>query len=281
MKNRSFTLIEVLGTIIVLSIIVTSVTFWGDSRDFKTHQSMRDFRKEQIVLEDEVKTFMYENKNENPYLNGIAPTIFRASEVDPEKMNSEFLNADYTYWMDSRKNIWKSKANIPELVQEDGKVVRWKEGSFIDHYELYEVKIDKLNETDFRLMKPTVKLSKTQTSHPLADGTIVFVSAVDAEGFKTPPVASNDGSEPVEVGVYAEAKPVAKISINPEVSTPIEEGTVITISNDSPTKENLVEEEWLNKKEAYDVGLQRVGLRVKSQSGIWSDWVYKTFEVGV
>lgn len=279
MRNRKFTLVEMLGTIVVLSIIVTSVSYWGDSNEFKKNQSNRDYKREQIVIQSEVTSYMYENKNKTPYIGGKSPTVFRAAMIDLSKLESQFTEKEYTYWMDSKNHVWKSKTTIPEIVGVDQSSVRWESTPSVDHYEIYEMKIDALEDADFLQMEPTATLPKTQTSYSTTSGVVAFVSAVDSEGYRTPPVASNDGAAPVSVGAYDEAKPVAKILISPDSSKRFSLGTSITITNDSPNKESLKEEEWLNKKEFYDIGFHRVGLRVKDQKDVWSDWVYETFEV--
>ncbi|MEJ8555022.1 hypothetical protein, partial [Tepidibacter sp. Z1-5] len=53
-----------------------------------------------------------------------------------------------------------------------------------------------------------------------------------------------------------------------------------SISTDKDGKDDIVEEEWINKKENYDsYGEQIVKLRVKDNSGEWSEWTEVKFSI--
>ncbi|MCT4508909.1 MAG: hypothetical protein N4A48_09130 [Tepidibacter sp.] len=56
--------------------------------------------------------------------------------------------------------------------------------------------------------------------------------------------------------------------------------TKITWTSSLAQKDNIVEEEWINKKETYDLyGEQIVKLRVKDNSGKWSEWTEVRFNI--
>ncbi|MEJ8552747.1 hypothetical protein, partial [Tepidibacter sp. Z1-5] len=56
--------------------------------------------------------------------------------------------------------------------------------------------------------------------------------------------------------------------------------TKITWSSILTDKDNIVEEEWINKKETYDsYGEQIVKLRVKDNLGEWSEWTEVKFDI--
>lgn len=80
-----------------------------------------------------------------------------------------------------------------------------------------------------------------------------------------------------------EEKPVAKITVSSQTKEFLEKGDSIKFTlKDSydPDGDKIVNYEWVNLKENYNVGSQQVKLRVQDDEGYWSDWTEFSFVMG-
>lgn len=91
---------------------------------------------------------------------------------------------------------------------------------------------------------------------------------------------SNWVSKTIKIEEEIIVKPVAVITYSP--TTTLRPSTVIkwdSSNSYSPDGKSIVEAEWKNKQDTYEVGTHVIELRVKNDANVWSDWKTKSIAV--
>lgn len=294
MKQR-FTLIELIVSVVVISILVAIVIpNVSSSKEDATIVAIRtDIRNLQVAVD----SYALKHSEALPISGEVSrgvPQPINFSALHPDHIRNLPKTPDMKYWIDYLGVVYASTADAPTEVRMQGEDLLWNPSKNAKGYRIFTAETSlvqsSINAQDFKLVAEKKAQEKTTLKmlRPLPEGHTYYVSAIDRYGLETPVVKSRliELAPPplAEEEVAPEiqnSKPVARISRTPSSSVYL--NTFVTWSSnlsEDPDGDNIVEREWkvngvltLNPNGAFSsLGTHVVELRVRDSRGMWSDW---------
>lgn len=304
MRRIYFTLIELIAVIVVLGILAAIIV-----------QNISGFKKEAdlTALQANIRNLQtatdhyYTKNKELPILE--EPDVGKPKRILFSQLKEDYIrnidNRDYVYyWIDFRGTVWGSTVDAPLVREENGEIV-WKEVAGAEGYRIYaydETKTTsslinsevKLKELGFVKKKgwldkeDTFNLEEVKSDLKGQFGDYsnkhYLISAIDENGLSTAPVSLGYQGMTLQYEHFVPnsplTPPVAVIKMYPEKKvTSQTEVYFDSLSSYDINGDEIVKIEWENNKKTYPQGGHTVRLRVQDESGMWSEWVEKTFNV--
>lgn len=215
----------------------------------------------------------------NEYPTFVQPTESAPAFINFYELNMVEKEQTGNYWVDNGGKVFFSTVDSPVglNVQDIGK------GSVLISWDKVE------GATGYKVYK-TIKQGKG-LKYVLDKSVSSNVTSVEVKGLgnKDYSVVSIDenGSESVPGGEdYTAFKPLPPVAIiSTEILNPnkfnelFEDTQFILSSKNSHDDFDIINYEWKNKKDFYEVGTHTVELRVQNQFKMWSEWTSFSFEV--
>lgn len=202
LKKRLFTLIELIVVIVILgvlaAIVIPNISSWQKESEMTAVQS--NLRNLQTSID------MYGLKN-----NGDLPGTVKPEPLKPAPIDFKDIHPDYTrnlpktkgikYWVDYKGMVWASTIDSPTNVNFDGaNTLSWDNQEEAQKYNIYEVKNftpttgSVYKSVDYTFVKEVSEFTITSEGKVEVTGLedkVYAVSAVDKEGFETPPAGGS------------------------------------------------------------------------------------------
>ena len=288
MKQR-FTLIELIVSIVVISILVAIVIpNVSSSKEDATIVAIRtDIRNLQVAVD----SYALRHSEALPISGEVSrgmPQPINFSALHPDHIRNLPKTPDMKYWIDYLGVVYASTADAPTEVRMQGEDLLWNPSKNAKGYRIFTAETSlvqsSINAQDFKLVAEKKAQEKTTLKmlRPLPEGHTYYISAIDRYGLETPAVKSGYTG-------YLNQKPVAVLNIDDLLldSKPLTPNSSQSID---PDNGRIVAEEWrVNHGPAsptfpttkFSAGEHFIELRVKDENGLWSDWVSKTISVKV
>lgn len=191
--KKAFTLIELIVVIVVLgilaAIVIPNISNWQKEATVTAVQSnVRN-------IQTSVDTYMLETNGaypaeEKPVLGNPEPIDF--SKVHPEELRNLPKTKEINYWVDHFGVVWASYVDSPKNVGFQGSLLTWEEVKEAASYRVYVEKDKQLTSSATQsplkeVRRITAEDFKDKGGIPVDTSGVYYVSAVDSEGFESPP----------------------------------------------------------------------------------------------
>lgn len=289
--KKLFTLIELIVVIVVIGILAAIVI--PNISNFQKEGTNTAIKSNLRNLQTSVDMFSLEN-------NGDLPGMEDPTPLKPVPINFKDIHPDYTrnlpktvgvkYWIDYKGKVWASTVDSPTNVKlENLNTLSWDNIEDAQKYNIYEVTHYKASigsayqNVEYSFVKEVEEFTATNEGKVEVTGLedkVYAVSAIDEQGFETPPVGySYEG--------YNNQKPVAILSIsNKGILTNATTINWDTSQSYDPDGDELQKFEWNLNNEIVnsitsikEVGSHTVKLRVQDAKGMWSEWAPLDLEI--
>lgn len=305
LKNKYFTLIELIVVIVVIGILSAIVI--PNISSYKEEAEEKSILADARNIQSAVDIFMMKNDSKTPTKD--TPTIGYPQVIETYAMKPDYLrNLPKTkkakFWLDHNNTVWASTVDAPQNVNYTEGKVTWNTVEGAVTYKIYKTTTDLLSSMhrykEFDLLeevKPSKKTVQEKEISLLDEGTYL-VSAVDKYGFEGPVVRVNSPYEGYGDGPEKDLtidfltkprnqKPKAVLNYLP--TEKVDTLTKITWDHQAsidPEKDAIVDVEWkLNNipldqmPQTLPVGTHVVQMRVQDAKMNWSEWESVTIQV--
>lgn len=193
-KQQKFTLIELIVVIVILgilaAIVVPNISSWQKEAEYTAIQSnVRN-------LQTSVDMYALDSHGSLPGIQkpelGI-PQPLDYSKLKPEHLRDIPKTKKINYWVDSNGKVWASTIDSPTGVKNDGTLLKWLEEEEAAEYGIYvdNIKTTGATQTSSAQLNKITTVSKEDFikngGYTTGDNRTYYVSAVDSNGFETPP----------------------------------------------------------------------------------------------
>lgn len=275
-RKNLFSLIEILAVIVVVSLLL-GIVFVGVN-DVKNDAHVSALSSNIKTIQTAIDKYAIKHYGKYPVDGEIdlyTPQEINLDILFPEDIRSVPDLKGITYWLDYTGKVWASSTNLPSNLEYTETDFKWSASQKAIRYKIYEI-------SDAAYISGSVRNSKVKynfakelggdiTSLTRDGNKTYLVSAVDKNGFETPPV----GLKPQNPSVNGNEKPISIINLTP--STNITTDTIISWNSNAsydPDGDVITNEEWENKQSNYsNSGEYTIRLRVQDEHGLWSDWL--------
>lgn len=191
--KKSFTLIELIVTIVVISIISAIVI--PNISSFKQEATLTATSSNVNALQTSVDLYSLDNNGsyptyeEQPTVNIPQPVNF--NELYPKYVRSLPNTYGSKYWIDSYGKVWASTVDAPQGIKNEGGILSWEKVDNAEKYNIFRyegysgVLGNASEEGNFTYIGTTSGLSYT-----VEDNGNYVISAVDSEGVESVPAGS-------------------------------------------------------------------------------------------
>lgn len=195
-KKQLFTLIELVIVMVVIGILAAIIV--PNIADMKSKSIITAVESNVRNLQTSIDTYALRNQGKLPTITAPVPLIpqpINFEEIVPDYSRTNPKTEGFKYWIDYKGEVWASTIDSPQNVKFQTGSVLWESVEDAEYYNVYEVE-NYTPVTGAAFQEVTYKFVEKIESNE--EGQVTFVSeeltgeyyavsAVDEQGFETPP----------------------------------------------------------------------------------------------
>lgn len=140
MKEKYFSLIELIVVIVIISIVAAIVI--PNIQDIQSKAKVASLQSDLRNIQTAVDMYSLDNRGNYPTL--FQPKLFKPEVIDFTKLVTDYLRSspqdeNIKYWVDFTGKVWMSNLDSPNVKILESNVIEWNRVENAQSYNIYEV----------------------------------------------------------------------------------------------------------------------------------------------